>query len=440
MKPLSFNFRKINGLKVFILQKYVIYYTLICNRIYLCNIFNIKKYLSMVRFTIKMCSFLLFLCFTINLQSQSDLMVANKQYDLKAYNLAINSYKNYLAKDPNNTEAISKLADSYRQTNDLLESSKWYEKIIDRPGLNKNVIKDYAMTLKALRLYGKAKFYFNEYAKHDPVLGNHYAASCDFAREAMKNDPAYKISSFPMNTSYSDFGPAFYNSNIIFSSSRQDIARKSSNGSKATDSNNQLFQTTQSEMAQFATPRFLRDDMDEIYNLGPVSYAPMAGMIAYTKNNFYDGGKQMDPSNKSLSIYIATLDNKGNWESDIAFPYNGNAYSTAFPHLSEDGKSLYFASNRPDGQGGYDLYISRLQGNKWSFPENLGSEINSPGNEISPFINGSELYFSSDYHAGIGGLDVLKLSCFPTNGEKLLTLEMELILQEMIMAMFIIAI
>ncbi|TAK50526.1 MAG: hypothetical protein EPO28_00165, partial [Saprospiraceae bacterium] len=78
------------------------------------------------------------------------------------------------------------------------------------------------------------------------------------------------------------------------------------------------------------------------------------------------------------------------------------------PAFSQDGNALYFSSNRPGGYGGYDLYVSYKTGGTWSAPENLGPAINSLGNEISPFNDGTSLYFSSDYHRGFGGFDIFK--------------------------------
>ncbi len=109
-------------------------------------------------------------------------------------------------------------------------------------------------------------------------------------------------------------------------------------------------------------------------------------------------------------IYIAEKDDKGEWqrkkklEKPINSPYN-EEYAT----FSPDGKKLYFTSNRPGGYGGTDIYItSRLENGKWSAPENLGANINSPYNEASPFLtpDNSRLFFSSEGHNSMGGYDI----------------------------------
>jgi outer membrane protein OmpA-like peptidoglycan-associated protein len=79
------------------------------------------------------------------------------------------------------------------------------------------------------------------------------------------------------------------------------------------------------------------------------------------------------------------------------------------PGITADGREIYFSSDRPGGKGGMDIWVTRFQNDgNWSNPENLGDSINTPGNEISPFIHqdNSTLYFSSDYHTGMGGYDL----------------------------------
>ena len=89
-------------------------------------------------------------------------------------------------------------------------------------------------------------------------------------------------------------------------------------------------------------------------------------------------------------------------------PFNSSEYSTGHPALSPDNKTLYFSSDRPGGQGQSDLYKVEVKGKgKFGEPKNLGDKINTPGRESFPFVDADDkLYFSSDGHLGIGGLDV----------------------------------
>jgi len=108
-------------------------------------------------------------------------------------------------------------------------------------------------------------------------------------------------------------------------------------------------------------------------------------------------------------IYYSQLGDNGKWSKpkNLGPPVNSR-YSEANASLSLDGKSLYFVSIRPQGLGGWDIYVSRLTYKGWSEPENLGRPVNTPGNEIIAFIhpNGQDLYFSTDGHGGYGGADI----------------------------------
>jgi len=109
---------------------------------------------------------------------------------------------------------------------------------------------------------------------------------------------------------------------------------------------------------------------------------------------------------RTLQLYFAVL--KDIWTTVYPFPYNSSEYSITDPTISEDGKTLYFSSDMKGGQGGKDLYRSEFIDGKWSKPENL-VDLNTPYNEVFPFLHqGNVLYFASNGHGGMGGLDIFK--------------------------------
>ncbi|MEL7220118.1 MAG: carboxypeptidase regulatory-like domain-containing protein, partial [Bacteroidota bacterium] len=141
---------------------------------------------------------------------------------------------------------------------------------------------------------------------------------------------------------------------------------------------------------------------------GPVTYSPDGSTVIFTRNNFVDGTRQIPSSGMQLALFQANVSAGGEWVNVRPFPFNGSEYSTGFATFSPDGNSIYFSSDRPDGFGGYDIYVSRLVGTSWSTPENLGPVVNSPGNEITPYFNGNSVFFASDWHHGLGGFDVFR--------------------------------
>jgi Tol biopolymer transport system component len=156
-------------------------------------------------------------------------------------------------------------------------------------------------------------------------------------------------------------------------------------------------------------PSFLRSDVQNNRNEGPVSFSSNGRRVAFSRNKFISGTRQIAETGMNMSIYIADVE-EGTWKNVKAFPFNGSNYATGFPCLSPDGNKLIFASTQPGGFGGWDIYVSNLTSNGWSEPRNLGTPLNTPGNEVTPFFDGEDLYFSSDWHKGFGGLDVFRAS------------------------------
>lgn len=335
---------------------------------------------------------------------------ANKDYELGAFNLAVRSYLELLEKRPANYEAMVKLADSYRYLNQMEEARSWFEKAIRDNKLEGEFLFKYAQVLMALEQYDKAREWFLAYArvnKDDAARANQYAQACTFAKNMAGQSSSYLVSNEFINTVSSDFGPAFYGDQVVFSSSRADILPPGS--SWTGKANNQLFIARLGSNGFLESPVAMQNMKREgLVNIGPVSFSQDGKTVAYTKNNFIDGTRQIPHGGMELSLSVAQINPSGEWAEDKPFPFNGSGFSTAYPGISPDGNALYFASNRPDGYGGFDLYVSYRMGNTWSTPENLGPNVNTPGNEISPFFDGAALFFSSDWHQGLGGYDIFQ--------------------------------
>ena len=337
------------------------------------------------------------------------LRTANTQYDLHAYNLAVGNYTKALEKKKDNVEIMSKLADCYRHLNKMQNAADLFATACRKKEVDKIYILMYGHVLKSLGRYDEAKQWYLLYARdEDSVIGNHFAQSTDFAKTQIGVTSSYSINNEFINTSSSDFGATFYGQQqVVYSSSRTDIQRSSANWTgKAKD---QLFIANIGGNEYLESPIFLKGPhISDAFNEGPLSFTPDGKLVAYTKNNFVDGTRQIPSSGLELSIFLADINSNGDWTNVNAFPYNGSGYSTGYPSFSPDGNALYFASDRPDGFGGFDIYVAYKSGDSWSAPQNLGPVVNSPGDEISPNFDGSMLYFSSDWHQGLGGMDVFR--------------------------------
>ncbi len=349
--------------------------------------------------------------------TSEDLLRADKQFDLYAYNLALKTYKQVLDKDANNAHALARTADCYFQLNKPEESLSWYARAVQLRRPDSDVQLRYGKALMMKGDYVQAKKQFLEYAAQSDQtqeLGRHYADMCDYATKTANQEMLYVPKNEPLNTAAADFGATFLNNRVVYSSARTDIARKTQSQSASDWSGsayNQLFITQRNpENGYLQKPAFLRSDLQNNFNEGPVSYSSDGKRVAFCRNNFINGTRQIAEKGVNMSLYTADVVN-GEWTNVKAFPYNGSDYATGFPCLSPSGNTLIFASNNPSsttGGKGWDLYVSNYVNGEWSTPRNVGAPLNTPGNEVTPFYDGTDLYFSSDWHNGLGGLDVYR--------------------------------
>jgi outer membrane protein OmpA-like peptidoglycan-associated protein len=156
------------------------------------------------------------------------------------------------------------------------------------------------------------------------------------------------------------------------------------------------------------------------YHEGPMTFFKGEQKIVFTRNNYNKGrSRESTEGVNKLKLYTADLQ-KNSWTNIKELPFNSNEFSCGHPALSADNKLLYFVSDMPGGYGGTDLYVVEVRDGSWGTPVNLGKEINTEGNEMFPYIDESgHLYFSSDGHEGIGGLDIFYAEMkdgLPTHG------------------------
>ncbi len=342
------------------------------------------------------------------MSAQKSLIKAQKQYELKAFDLAIENAKKALVDKPDCVDCHSLIAESFRMMNQNVDAAIWYRKMEKMSDLPQDYAFNYGLLLKRMGQYDKAKRYFVEYASVDPEKANLFSESCDLAKTMLSAEIDFELNLFNASSKVTDFGATCFKDNIVFSSFRKDFKRSLDkvNKSQIQDDKTQLFKGNQGITGTVNNVDFLLPDNMESFDFGPVHYAQSAPIAAVTKNNFRDGEQQIFTNDLELALYTASVLPDGSFKNLVPFPYNEVGYATGFGTLNPSGKIMYFSSNRPGGQGGFDIYVSYNKGGKWTYPENLGDKVNTPGNEVTPFFDGEQLYFSSDYMMGLGGLDV----------------------------------
>ncbi|MFT4666297.1 MAG: outer membrane protein OmpA-like peptidoglycan-associated protein [Polaribacter sp.] len=207
-----------------------------------------------------------------------------------------------------------------------------------------------------------------------------------------------------INTSHLEFSPAFYQNGLVYATSRRSQGERDK---KIDETYFELFYCDLDGNGLPLEPRQFSLEVNSHLHEGPVTFSRDGNVIYFTRNNLKKGVRKADDKGVTrLKIYAAEKGPR-DWQTVTELPFNSDEYSVCHPTLSANGKQLYFASDMPGGQGGFDLWYVERQAESWSKPINLGAEVNSTKNEVFPFIHSSgNLFFSSNGHQGMGGLDL----------------------------------
>jgi hypothetical protein len=350
--------------------------------------------------------FLFFLSLTCTIQVVAqDIESADKLYEIHAFDAAIEMYEAVIKTNPAEVKAYANIGDCYRRTNRMQKAANWYAKAINTGKANPEIFFQYGLVLKGLGRYTEAKEWFKSYGSVDAQKGNLFAASCDFAILQKNKKAAYEVSKELINSSTADFGATINGSNVIYSSSRADLGKNSTwLGSNIS----QMLISSTNWKGNMKNPEVLLKGIKAKKDVGPASYSADGKKVYYTVNNFENGTRWLSYNGLVTSIEEATVNADGSWSEAKVLPFNKAGYSAAFPVISRDGNSIYFSSDNPEGEGGFDIYVSKKQGDTWSKPTNLGKTINTVGDEITPSIDRNVLYFSSNWHQGLGGFDIFR--------------------------------
>jgi len=336
---------------------------------------------------------------------------ANSNYENFQYEDAIVTYEKVAKKGYKSVELFSKLGDSYYFQSKLKEANKWYNDLFSlKKKLNSEYYFRYAQTLKAVGNYKKADEMmekFNQVNTSDmrAILSK---AQLDYLEAIKNNSGRYTVQNAGINSEFSDYGASFYKNTLVFASARDTGGVFVKKHSWTNQSFTNLYGSLMADNGSLLKPEKFSKKINSKYHESTPVFTNDGLTMYFTRNNYLNGKKGRD-SKKSvlLKLYKATK-NDGKWDNVSELPFNSNQYSCAHPALSPDEKTLYFSSNMPGSKGMSDIYkVAILSDGNFGKPINLGDKINTQARETFPFIsNNNELYFASDGHPGLGGLDV----------------------------------
>ncbi|WP_082923257.1 carboxypeptidase regulatory-like domain-containing protein, partial [Flavobacterium succinicans] len=342
---------------------------------------------------------------------KAKLASADKKYDSYAYVDAIKTYERLAAKGYQSADMFMKLGNAYYFNSDFEKAAQSYEKLYQlQPELTPEYYYRYAQSLKSIGKEKEAATVLTQFENKSGGDGRskRLKKNSEYLEDIRANIGSYTIENAGINSKYSDYGSAIVDDKLIFTSARDTGGIGQRKHTWTGEHFTNLYAATvNGELIPSHPKRYDANINSKFHEATPV-FTKDGNTMYFTRNNYLDGKKGKDVNKVTLlKIYKATLVNK-RWTNVTELPFNSDNFSTAHPALSPDEQTLYFASDRPGTIGQSDLYKVAINSNgTYGKPINLGAEINTEGRETFPFVTkDNQLYFASDGHPGLGGLDV----------------------------------
>ncbi|MDF1673698.1 MAG: OmpA family protein [Vicingaceae bacterium] len=344
----------------------------------------------------------------IGCSTQYHLKKADTYYETLAYAPAIHHYEKAYSKDFNNIELEEKLGDSYFRVNNIVAAEKVYEKMVQRENHSPKIYLNYARILMSNEKYDEAVSYLRKYlfVYEEDVVAKMLLSSCLSLNNRYRDTTLYELRAIKSKNFVNAFSVIEYKDGAIFVADKE-VFLGNKKSAWTGNSYLDLYEIKKDENGDWMDPQLLKGDVNGKFHEGPATFTNDGNTVYFTRSNYLKRKMKVNEKKENnLKIFKASLID-GKWKNLKEFPYNSDDYSVGHPTLSDDQNTLYFVSDMPGGQGGTDIYMSKWENEAWSKPENLGPTVNTKGNEMFPYIHtDNALYFSSDGHNSMGGLDV----------------------------------
>ena len=349
----------------------------------------------------KLIIILLFLPLLITAQDKKS--KADNLFFSYKYELAIEEYMKEKQKDSLSNQQLLNLADSYFNTRGFDKAAELYLEV------NKNdtimTVNQFNKMLQSLSKNSESErvktFLRSKADKLSPELIENAEFNYSLLETSSNTDNSI-ITGAEVNSAQGDFSPTFYKDGILFSSSR--LQKSKSVYEPSGESYLDIYYSKLNANGKLVDVEIFNKIPDSKFHQSTPYYSEKLAAFFYILSNTENGELAYDENGKN-ALAIGTLSDAGKFR----FILKDLSTSFYYPFLEEKTERLYFSANFDDSYGGTDLYyVYTNNGQIMSAPINLGPRINSPGNEISPYIYDGSLYFSSDIFYGLGGMDIYK--------------------------------
>ncbi len=337
---------------------------------------------------------------------------AQKAFEIGEYTRAAELYKRAYSKEKNRYskgEYSYYMGECYRITNKPTKAASAYSKAVRYKYPERQARYYMAESyLKAEKL-DKAIPEYEAYLEEVPadIRAQRGLASCMMLQKDPK-EKRYQIDKLKrLNSKFSDFSPAFVGDEydyVIFSSMRTEAKKKRKNRITGQGTSSLYFSKIDAK-GEWSEPEAFEEPINLLEVDDGVPCVSTDGKMLYYTRCKYDDTKPMGAE------ILTSSRTGGKWSEPSPITIGEDSLVVAHPAITPDGEILYFVSDRDGGFGGKDIWYTEKTGQGWGEAVNMGSAINTPGDEMFPYVREDGiLYFSSDTHIGFGGLDIFKAS------------------------------
>ncbi len=331
-----------------------------------------------------------------------------KFYNRFDYYKAIEKFKCAIKPGSKNyTDALIKLADSYRFIRDFKDASTYYKMAIESGPVDVMTHYYYGIALKSNNRYEEALLEFSAYLKENPTdsKAKNAVKSCTEMKAALSVGQEYTaVNLSTINTKHSEFCPVLYGKELVFISyQKNDLVNFDKFDVDGVPFLSIYYSSIKNDSI-FSSRKSFSKIINSDFHDGPICFSD-SNTIYFTHVEYKEHKKDKAYVNRP-KLYFSTKKGK-KWQKALPFQYNSDDYCMAHPAISQDGNYLYFTSDMPGGQGSMDIWVCKKDSGGWGTPQNLGPDINTSANEEFPYMRKDGiLFFSSDGLPGFGGLDV----------------------------------
>jgi len=327
-------------------------------------------------------------------------------YDLKKYALAAELLQEDFekAKDKKTKHEIAvKIAKSYQAFSNTKAAETWFKTAAEMD-VDPSTLLDYALVLKQNEKYDEAIKTLNVYYQLDRssrIIVEKHIAACEEIIKAKADKNYTKIINLAdVNTEFSEFGTTINDGEWLFSSNRKDNEGNTDEWTGKGYAN--IYSALIQNESKLEEAILWRSDINSIWHEATIAFNPDQTEVYFTRCG-------SDSDKKDVCRIFRSFKDFDTWTAPQEVVLIEDSSNVGHPFISADGKLLYFSSDAEMGYGGKDIYVSKRVGDDWDVPMNLGPRINTPEDEMFPYIaKDGLLYFASTGHYGYGGLDLFK--------------------------------